>query len=75
MIYITQTYQRRTPFFLPYIKPMLKYMTTIDFGELVKVEDIVKTFKQSGLEVVKHEVIKGSVDNAYQAAYLSILSA
>ena len=75
MIYITQTYQRRTPFFLPYIKPMLKYMTTIDFGELVKVEDIVQTFKESDLEVVKHEVIKGSVDNAYQAAYLSILSA
>ena len=54
---------------------MLKYMTTIDFGELVKVEDIVQTFKDSGLKVVKHEVIKGSVDNAYQAAYLSILSA
>ena len=72
-IYITQTYQRRTPFFLPYLKPLIKYVTTIDFGQLVKVEDVLETFKESGLDVVEHEVIEGSVDNSYQAAYLSIL--
>ncbi len=72
-IFITQTYQRRTPFFLPYMKPLMKYATTIDFGQLVREEDILKTFKESGLDVVEHKVIPGSVDNSLQAAYLSIL--
>ena len=30
-------------------------------------------FRESGLEVVKHEVIPGSVDNRFQATYLPIL--
>eukprot|EP00985_Skeletonema_marinoi_P030559 scaffold32618_cov141-Skeletonema_marinoi.AAC.2 len=72
-IFITQTYQRKTPFFLPYMKPLLKYATTIDFGQLVTEEDILRTFEESRLEVVQHEVIPGSVDNSLQAAYLSIL--
>ena len=72
-IFITQTYQRKTPFFLPYLKPLLKYATTIDFGQLVTEEDILRTFKESRLEVVEHEVIPGSVDNSLQAAYLTIL--
>lgn len=72
-IFITQTYQRKTPFFLPYMKPLLKYVTTIDFGQLVTEEDILRTFEESRLEVVQHDVIPGSVDNSYQAAYLSVL--
>ena len=72
-VYITQTYQRKTPFFLPYVKPLLKYATTIDFGQLVKEKDVLQTFKESGLEVVEHDVIPDSVDNGFQAAYLSIL--
>ena len=34
-IYITQTYQRCTPPFLPYLKPVMKYFTSIDFGALI----------------------------------------
>lgn len=72
-LYITQTYQRKTPFFLPYIKPLMKYATTIDFGNLVREEEVLETFKDSGLQVLEHEVIQGSVDNSMQAAYLSVL--
>ena len=72
-IYITQTYQRRTPFFLPLAKPLLKYATTIDFGKLVKEDEVLQIFKESGLEVVEHNVIPESVNNSFQAAYLSIL--
>ena len=43
-VYITQTYQRKTPFFLPFLKPLLKYVTTIDFGRLVTEEEILNTF-------------------------------
>ncbi|KAL7472247.1 hypothetical protein ACHAXS_012574 [Conticribra weissflogii] len=73
-IFITQTYQRRTPFFLPFVKPLLKYATTIDFGNLVREEEVLKTFNDSGLKVVEHKVIPGSVDNSLQAAYLTILA-
>jgi SAM-dependent methyltransferase len=72
-VYITQTYQRKTPFFLPYIKPLMKYATTIDFGNLVREEEVLQTFKESGLTVLEHEVIPGSVDNVMQAAYVSVL--
>jgi hypothetical protein len=58
---------------LPYAKPLLKYATTIDFGKLVKEEEVLQIFKESGLEVVEHDVIPESVDNSYQAAYLSVL--
>jgi ubiquinone/menaquinone biosynthesis C-methylase UbiE len=72
-VYITQTYQRKTPFFLPYIKPLMKYATTIDFGNLVREEEALKTFEESGLTLLEHTVIHGSVDNAMQAAYVSVL--
>ena len=72
-IYITQTYQRKTPFFLPFVKPLVKYATTIDFGQVVREEEVLQIFRDSNLEVVKHEVIPGSVDNTFQAAYLSVL--
>ncbi|KAL7553705.1 hypothetical protein ACHAWF_017040 [Thalassiosira exigua] len=72
-IFITQTYQRRSPFFFSYVKPLMKYATTIDFGQLVKEGQVLKTFNESGLEVLNHNVIPGSVDNMFQAAYLSEL--
>lgn len=77
-ICITQTYQRYTPPFLAYIKPWLRYLTTIDFGQLIP-EDRAATFfqhqvpQQCHLECVEHDVIKGSVDTFLQAAYLTIL--
>lgn len=74
-IYITQTYQRRTPFFLPYIKPLMKFVTTIDFGQLVREADVLRTFEESGLKLAEHAVIPGSVDNSLQAAYLTVLMA
>lgn len=76
-IYITQTYQRHSPPFLSVIKPFLKYVTTVDFGQLVREEDVLDIFKQDGvaevLEVEEHGVLEGSVDNYWQAAYLSVL--
>ena len=74
LIYVTQTYQRKTLPFLKYIKPLLKFVTSIDFGQLVMVDEVEQLlWKGSGLEVIEHEVIPGSVDNMYQAAYLTVL--
>ena len=72
-IYITQTYQRQKSYLLYRVKPLLKYLTTIDFGNLVTTEEIIQLYKESGLVLEEHEVIANSVDNYWQAAYLSVL--
>jgi hypothetical protein len=56
------------------VKPLLKYITTIDFGQVTSTDDIAKIFADSKLEVAHHAVIRGSVDTPLQAAYLSILN-
>merc|ERR1712071_44019 len=74
LIYVPQTYQRRTFPFLKYIKPMLKFLTSVDFGQLVMVDEVEDLlWKGSGLEVIEHEIIPGSVNNYLQAAYLTVL--
>lgn len=77
-IFITQTYQRFVPPFMSLVKPLLLYIISIDFGQLMKEDRMTDFFhnevpKQSNLDCVEHEVIKGSVDNFLQAAYLTIL--
>ena len=44
-IFITQTYQRHSPMFLATLKPLIKYITSIDFGSLIT-EDEIQTFHQ-----------------------------
>ncbi|GMH99053.1 hypothetical protein TrST_g8320 [Triparma strigata] len=73
LIYITQTYQKRGFPGLALFKRNLKFMTTIDFGELTYEKDIMEVFKASGYEIVCHQIIEGSVDNAMQSAYLTVL--
>ena len=78
LVFITQTYQKRAFPLLGSIKPMLKYLTTIDFGQLVKVDEIIDLLNDeelvsNGLVLKSHDVIEESLDNYWQAAYLSIL--
>ena len=80
-IYITQTFQsveknsyNNTPSTLiSYMKPLLKYLTTIDFGYLITQDDILSLYEKSGLEILHHDVIPGSVNNSRQAAFLTVL--
>ena len=76
-IYVTQTYQKRTFPGLATMKRNLKYLTTIDFGELTMESEILEVFERAGTEagckLVSHEKVPGSVDNAMQAAYISVL--
>lgn len=77
-VYITQTYQRKSAPLLGYIKPLLRYMTTIDFGRLTFESEALELFSKTvpekcNLKFIQHEVIAGSVDNSLQAAYLTIL--
>lgn len=76
-IYVTQTWQHVAFPMLGTVKPMIKFATSIDFGQLTYEKDIRGVFKkwceESGFTVELHEVIDGSVDNIMQSAYLTIL--
>lgn len=73
LVYITQTFQKRGTKLMEISKPLLKYVTTIDFGKLTYLEDVDKYCQDSGLQVVEREKIPNSIDNYFQAAYLLVL--
>lgn len=77
-IYITQTYQRQFPMLLSYMKPLLRFLTTIDFGQLVTEQDAEDLFYRQiqvtcGMDVLEHKLIDRSVNTSIQAAYLTVL--
>ena len=72
-IYITQTVQKRTTPFLATLKPLLKYLTTIDFGQLTYERDLAALLERVGFAVLRNEKIAGSVDTRWQAARIVVL--
>lgn len=72
-VYITQTFQKKNVPLGSIIKPLLKYITTVDFGQLCFEEDLQQILKGAGFKVELDEVIPGSVDNYFQAARIIIL--
>jgi ubiquinone/menaquinone biosynthesis C-methylase UbiE len=77
-IYITQTFQEESSpvlfnLFLQHAKPAIKYFSTVDFGQLVTNKQVLSLYASSGLKLVEHGILPGSVDNMFQSAYLSIL--
>mmetsp|Transcript_39139 Transcript_39139/g.91189 ORF Transcript_39139/g.91189 Transcript_39139/m.91189 type:complete len:316 (-) Transcript_39139:464-1411(-) len=82
-VYVTQTYQHKIDGYfgsllnsiIVFIKPMVKFLTTIDFGRLVMEDEILtKVFsKVDELELVEHRLISGSINNYFQGAYLTVL--
>jgi hypothetical protein len=61
-------------FSLRITQPLLRYLTTIDFGKLVFERDFDAICARSGLRVLEKCLVPGSVDNAMQAAFLIVLS-
>ena len=55
------------------VKPLMKYVTTIDFGRLTSMAEAEALFAGSGLKVLAHKPIPGSVDNSWQVAYQTVL--
>ena len=72
-IYVTQTFQKKDFPFLAFLKPLLKYLTTIDFGKLTFEKEVEGIIERSGKKLMEKSQIKESVDNAYQAAYILIV--
>ena len=74
LIYVTQTFQRKSIPLLGILKPMLYYLTTIDFGRLTYEHEVDAIVAGAGLKVLEKSVIRGSVDNPFQAAFLLVIS-
>ena len=72
-IYVTQTYQKRAAPVMRVVKPLLRYVTTIDFGRLTSTAEAERIFRESELELVEHASIAGSVDTVFQTAFRTVL--
>lgn len=70
-VIITQTFQKAESPLMSLVKPLLKYVTTIDFGKLTTEADLHCIIKEAGVfETVSNEPIAGSIDNPFQTARL-----
>lgn len=59
-IYVTQTIQTNRSFLIECVKPLLKYISTIDFGSVTYEDDLLSAFKQANLTVQMNKAISGS---------------
>ena len=58
---------------LSLLKPLLKYLTTIDFGQLVFEPEVVRIVEAAGMRVVENVVIPNSVNTPLQVARLLVV--
>ena len=73
-IYITQTFQKKAVPLLKVVKPLLKYATTIDFGQLTFEADVKGIVSDSGCRLDEYRAIDTSVQNSYQTSRMLIVS-
>jgi len=73
-LFVTQTFQRKDFPFLRILKPLLRYLTTIDFGKLTFEKEFDEIVAKSGLTLIEKSLISGSVNNPFQAAFIFILT-
>ena len=67
-VYFTQTFQERRSPFLEKAKPMLKKLTTIDFGTVTYEEDFRKTVAAGGLEIDEMVELGRTGNRSYRLA-------
>mmetsp|Transcript_5752 Transcript_5752/g.15896 ORF Transcript_5752/g.15896 Transcript_5752/m.15896 type:complete len:273 (+) Transcript_5752:136-954(+) len=73
-VYITQTFNKKKSAVMSVLKPLLKYITTIDFGQLTTEEDLERIIQDAGcFDTEENKPIDGSVENPWQTARLIIL--
>eukprot|EP01130_Rhizamoeba_saxonica_P008315 TRINITY_DN3361_c0_g1_i1.p1 TRINITY_DN3361_c0_g1~~TRINITY_DN3361_c0_g1_i1.p1 ORF type:complete len:102 (-),score=25.70 TRINITY_DN3361_c0_g1_i1:23-328(-) len=59
-VIVTQTFEGERKPFIEFIKPLLKYLTTIDFGKVTYEADFIQSFEDAGLTIFENRVIQGS---------------
>lgn len=72
-VYVTQTIQTSHSTLVEIGKPLLKFLTTIDFGTATYEEDLLNTFKKVGLTLREHVPISGSTMTSTRSFRLFML--
>ncbi|KAG7390012.1 hypothetical protein PHYPSEUDO_008974 [Phytophthora pseudosyringae] len=72
-VYVTQTIQTSHSKLVELGKPLLKFLTTIDFGTVTYEEDLLNTFKKAGLTLREHVPISGSTMTSTRSFRLFVL--
>jgi tRNA A58 N-methylase Trm61 len=56
-VYFTQTFEEKPSVFLEKTKPLLKKLTTIEFGQVTYERDFMETVNAAGLQLVEHTTL------------------
>lgn len=59
-IFVTQTIETNRSFLIELVKPLLKYIVTIDFGYVTYEDDLLAAFKEANLKVQINKPISGT---------------
>ena len=60
VILVTQTIEARRNVLLEWAKPMLKFVTTIDFGSVTYLHELEAAVREAGLRITSSSVVEGS---------------
>jgi len=72
-VYVTQTFQNRRSRVTEVVKPLLRYLTTIDFGVVTYKSEMDSIVEASGLTLLEDGAIPGSINTSAQTARLYVL--
>ncbi len=59
-IFVTQTIEMNRSYIVRMVKPLLKYILTIDFGNVTYEDDLLAAFKEANLKVQINKSICGT---------------
>jgi ubiquinone/menaquinone biosynthesis C-methylase UbiE len=59
-IYFTQTIESKKNWLLESIKPLLKYLLTIDFGHVTYESEFIELLERCNLQIIEHTSIRGT---------------
>jgi SAM-dependent methyltransferase len=65
-VYFTQTFQDRRSPVLERVKPVLKTLTTIDFGNVTYEPDFLATLDRGGVDVLEHKTLTAQRTRSYR---------
>lgn len=65
-VFFTQTFQERPSPIMEKVKPMLKTVTTIDFGNVTYEADFLKTLSEAGVQVIENTKMKANRNRSYR---------
>jgi ubiquinone/menaquinone biosynthesis C-methylase UbiE len=67
-LYITQTFQNVRSPIMERVKPLLRVLTTVDFGVVTYHSQVAEIVAAAGLSIVEDKPVEGSIDTYFQTA-------